>query len=87
LHTLLGQPIAQFAQEDARLLFVGGQDPVTMRLDPMRGVVATRRPGGELSLLLEALRPAAGARHADPEAGCGPMARSTCRNSGHDTLA
>src|SRR3954471_13283255 len=74
LHTLLSQPVPQLAQEEARLLLGGGQDQRGMRLNGLRGVIAAHRLGGDLPLLAVALRPAAGARHADPEASCGAMA-------------
>ena len=58
-----------------------------MRLNALRGVIAAHRLGGELALVAEALRPPAGARHTDPEAGCGAMAGGARHHGSHDTLA
>jgi hypothetical protein len=87
LHALLSQPVAQLAQEETRLLLGGPQDQRGMRLNGLRGVIAAHRLRRDLPLVAEALRPAAGARHADPEAGCGPMTGGARRHGSNDTLA
>jgi len=55
LHGVLGQPVAEFVQEDLRMSLVGRQDQIGMRLDGSRAVVAPRRLGRDLSLLTVAL--------------------------------
>lgn len=87
LDALLSQPVAQLAKEETRLLLGGRQDQRGMRLDPLRGVIAAHRLGRDMALLVRALRPAAGAGHADPKASCGSVARGPCRHGSHDTLA
>ena len=87
LDALLSQPVAKLAQEKTRLLLGGLQDQRGMSLDALRGVIAAHRLGGELALVAEALRPAAGTRQADPEAGCGAMAGDARHHGSHDTLA
>lgn len=52
-----------------------------------KGRFAAHRLGRDTAPLLRALRPAAGARHADPETSCHSVARGTCRHGSHDTLA
>ena len=87
LDALLSQPVAHLAQEKTRLLLGDPQDQPGMRLDALRGVIATHRLGGELALVAEALRSPDGTRRADPEAGCGTMAGGARHHGSHDTLA
>jgi hypothetical protein len=69
------------AEEKIRIVLEG------LRVYALRGVIAAHRLGGELALVAEALRPPAGTRHADPEAGCGAMAGDTRHHGSHNTLA
>ena len=87
LHALLSQTVAQLAQEEARLLLGGRQDQRGMGLDGLRGVIAAHRLGREMALLVGALRPAAGARHADSEPSRGTTAGGPRRHGSNNTLA
>jgi hypothetical protein len=73
-HALHGPCIAQFVQTDRRMRFVSCLDRIGLDLDGLRAPIAALRPRCDLSLLPHALRPAAGTRHADFEAGGGAMA-------------
>ncbi len=75
------------SRQDRRPRLVGRQDQVGLCLDPVRGVIATRRLGRELPLLAELFRPAAGTGHADTEPGCRLMTARAFRDSRHHTLA
>lgn len=87
LDALLSQAVAQLAQEETRFLLGYPQDQPGMRPCSLRSVIAAHRFGGELAPVAGALRKAADARHADPEAGCGATAGGTRHHGSHDTLA
>src|SRR3954468_18726533 len=87
LHALLGQSVAQLAQEDPGLRLTQGPDQASVLLDGLRAPVATAWPGPNLALAAVALRPPAGARHADPEARRRLMAGCARRHGGHNTFA
>ena len=87
LQAALGQSVTQFVQKDRRPRLIGRQNQVGLRLDPVRGVIATRGLGRKLPLLAELFRPAAGTGHADPKPGGRLMTRRALRNSRDDTLA
>ena len=60
LHAVPRQGIAQLTQKDLRPRLVEAQDQVGMRLNAVRGMVATQRLGCNLAFVLETLRPTAG---------------------------
>jgi hypothetical protein len=55
LHALLGQGVAQFAQEEFRPCLIQGEDQIRMCLDRRQAVVAVSRFGRNVTLLRKPL--------------------------------
>ncbi|GLS48455.1 hypothetical protein GCM10007885_12990 [Methylobacterium gnaphalii] len=84
---MLGQGVAQFAQEEFGLRLIEGEDQIRMRLDRRQAVVGVSRFGRDVTLLRKPLRTAAGARHAHPEPRRRPMEGSAPGHGRYDAFA
>jgi len=82
--TLGRQGVAQLAQEEVGPGFVGGKDPIGLRLDGRETIVAPRPFGHDVALLREPRRPPAGTRHAHTEPGCRSMEGGALGHGRHD---
>lgn len=87
LRAVRGHGVAQLVQEDRGPRLVGRQDRFGLRLDPVLGVIGTRRLEREPPLMAKLLRPSVDAGHADPKPRLRLMAGRTCRDGRHVTLA